>query len=114
MKVVSGDPKAQVYGFDTGFVTHVRGWKDVRDDDRGLLWEHLVLDTLRAETGGEGLYHWRDKSGREIDFVVRRGRHPSPSILEMVSSDYAALLAQFSAAIFDLLFGPGLEGLVEF
>ncbi len=66
--------RPKVYGFDTGFVTHVRGWKDVRDEDRGLLWEHLVLDALRAETGGEGLYHWRDKSGREIDFVVRRGR----------------------------------------
>jgi hypothetical protein len=66
--------RPKVYGFDTGFVTYVRGWKDIRDDDRGLLWEHLVLDTLRAETGGEGLYHWRDKSGREVDFVVRRGR----------------------------------------
>jgi predicted AAA+ superfamily ATPase len=66
--------RPKVYGFDTGFVTYVRGWKDIRDDDRGLLWEHLVLDTLRAKTGGEGLYHWRDKSGREVDFVVRRGR----------------------------------------
>jgi predicted AAA+ superfamily ATPase len=66
--------RPKVYGFDTGFVTYVRGWKDIRDDDRGLLWEHLVLDTLRAETGGDGLYHWRDKSGREVDFIVRRGR----------------------------------------
>jgi predicted AAA+ superfamily ATPase len=65
-------PKA--YGFDTGFVTFVRGWKDIRSDDRGILWEHLVLDTLRAATGGEGLQFWRDKSGREVDFVVRRGR----------------------------------------
>jgi uncharacterized protein len=39
-----------------------------------LLWEHLVLDTLRAKTEGEGLFYWRDKSGREVDFVVRRGR----------------------------------------
>lgn len=62
-----------VYGFDTGFVTYVRGWKDIRDEDRGLLWEHLVLDVLRAETGGEGLHFWRDKSGREVDFVLRRG-----------------------------------------
>lgn len=66
--------RPKVYGFDTGFVTHARGWKDIRDEDRGLLWEHLVLDTLRAATGGEGLFYWRDKSGREVDFVVRRGR----------------------------------------
>lgn len=65
-------PKA--YGFDTGFVTFVRGWTDIRDDDRGLLWEHLALDVLRAATDGEGLFYWRDKSGREVDFVVRRGR----------------------------------------
>jgi predicted AAA+ superfamily ATPase len=66
--------RPKVYGFDTGFVTFARGWKDIRDDDRGLLWEHLVLDTLRGATGGEGLFFWRDKSGREVDFVVRRGR----------------------------------------
>jgi hypothetical protein len=65
-------PKA--YGFDTGFVTFVRGWRDIRDEDRDLLWEHLVLDVLRTGTGSESLYYWRDKSGREVDFVVRRGR----------------------------------------
>jgi predicted AAA+ superfamily ATPase len=66
--------RPKVYGFDTGFVSYARGWRDIRDDDRGPLWEHLVLDTLRAATGGEGLFYWRDKSGREVDFVVRRGR----------------------------------------
>lgn len=64
-------PKA--YGFDTGFVTYVRGWNDIRNDDRGLLWEHLVLDVLHSVTLGEGLFYWRDKSGREVDFVVRNG-----------------------------------------
>ncbi len=44
--------RPKVYGFDTGFVTYARGWKD----------------------GGEGLFCWRDKSGREVDFVVRRGK----------------------------------------
>lgn len=66
--------RPKVYGFDTGFVTYVRGWKDIRDDDRGLLWEHLVLDILRTATDGQGLFFWRDKSEREVDFVVRRGR----------------------------------------
>lgn len=66
--------RPKVYGFDTGFVTYARGWTEIRSDDRGLLWEHLVLDILRAATGGEGLHYWRDKSGRELDFVLRRGR----------------------------------------
>jgi hypothetical protein len=65
--------RPKVYGFDTGFVAFVRGWREIRDEDRGVLWEHLVLDVLRTATGGEGLHYWRDKSGREIDFVVRRG-----------------------------------------
>jgi predicted AAA+ superfamily ATPase len=64
--------RPKVYGFDTGFVAFARGWNEIRDDDRGLLWEHLVLDVLRATTEGEGLHFWRDKSDREIDFVVRR------------------------------------------
>ena len=65
--------RPKVYGFDTGFVSFVRGWTSVRDDDRGPLWEHLVLDVLRTVTGGSGLAYWRDKSDREIDFVVVRG-----------------------------------------
>ncbi len=64
--------RPKVYGFDTGFVAFARGWNEIRDEDRGILWEHLVLDTLRAASGGEGLHYWRDKSDREIDFVVRR------------------------------------------
>jgi uncharacterized protein len=33
----------RVYGFDTGFVAHARGWDTLRADDCGMLWEHLVL-----------------------------------------------------------------------
>jgi len=65
--------RPKVYGFDTGFVTYVRGWNEIREEDRGWLWEHLVLDCLRARTGGDGIFFWRDKSGREIDFVIPRG-----------------------------------------
>lgn len=66
--------RPKVYGFDTGFICFVRGWHEIRAEDRGILWEHLVLDVLRTATGGEGLFYWRDKSGRELDFVVRKGR----------------------------------------
>jgi len=66
--------RPRVYAFDTGFITFGRGWQGIRDDDRGLLWEHLVLDVLRIAVGDMALHYWRDKSGREIDFVVQRGQ----------------------------------------
>ena len=69
---IVGRPKC--YAFDTGFVTFERGWESIRDDDRGLLWEHLVLDTLRFRHADEDIHYWRDKSRREVDFVIRRGQ----------------------------------------
>src|SRR5438093_6250869 len=86
-------PKA--YGFDTGFVCFVRGWQDIRDEDRGALWEHLVLDLLRTATDGEGLFYWRDKSGREIDFVIKKGRdvHAVESKINPDRFETAALTA---------------------
>jgi predicted AAA+ superfamily ATPase len=63
----------KVYGFDTGFVCHVRGWEELRPEDLGLLWEHLVLDTLLSLPLPRIAY-WRDKQQREVDFVVPRGR----------------------------------------
>jgi predicted AAA+ superfamily ATPase len=62
-------PKA--YIFDTGFIAYINGWTQIDDDDRGLLWEHLVLDTLRTHFPLFNILYWRDKSGREVDFVVR-------------------------------------------
>ncbi|WP_420634268.1 ATP-binding protein [Candidatus Palauibacter sp.] len=64
--------RPKCYAFDTGFVTFERGWSCIRDDDRGVLWEHLVLDSLRFRHLDEDIFYWRDKSGREVDFVVRR------------------------------------------
>jgi predicted AAA+ superfamily ATPase len=63
--------RPKCYAFDTGFVTFVKGWDTIREDDRGYLWEHLVLDDLRTEVGDHNLFYWRDKSGREVDFVIR-------------------------------------------
>ena len=64
--------RPKCYAFDTGFVTHERGWETIRDDDRGLLWEHLVLDALLMRFAAHDVLYWQDKSRREIDFVVRR------------------------------------------
>ena len=66
--------RPKCYAFDTGFVTFEKGWESIRDDDRGLLWEHLVLDALRFRHADEDVFYWQDKSRREVDFVIRRER----------------------------------------
>lgn len=65
--------RPKCYAFDTGFVSFERGWHRIREDDRGILWEHLVLDSLRFRHPDDDIFYWRDKSGREVDFVVRKG-----------------------------------------
>ena len=62
--------RPRCYAFDTGFVTFERGW---REEDRGLLWKHLVLDALRVRFPEDGILYWRDKTRREVDFVIQRG-----------------------------------------
>lgn len=75
---ISGGGKREIvsrpkcYGFDTGFVCHEKGWTTIRSEDRGILWEHLVLDILLSHYDESAIYYWRDKSQREIDFVIRR------------------------------------------
>ncbi len=66
----------KVYGFDTGFVCYFRGWDSLRRDDHGILWEHLVLNEIFGTLQTRAVRYWRDKSRREVDFVlpVRRGR----------------------------------------
>ena len=67
----------KVYGFDTGFVCFARGWRELRQEDLGALWEHLVLDELRGWFRPDEIQYWQDKQKREIDFVIaRRGRPP--------------------------------------
>ena len=66
--------RPKCYAFDTGFVAFEKGWDSIREDDRGLLWEHLVLDSLRFHHADQDIFYWQDKSHREIDFVIRRGR----------------------------------------
>lgn len=67
----------KVFGFDTGFVCYARGWRDLRHEDLGGLWEHLVLDELRARFAPERLFYWRDKQKREVDFILaERGKPP--------------------------------------
>ncbi|MBC2602665.1 ATP-binding protein [Puniceicoccus vermicola] len=60
----------KIYAFDTGFVAHQRGWETLRPEDCGGLLEHLVLDELAASPTLREVHFWRDKQGREIDFVL--------------------------------------------
>lgn len=64
----------KVYAFDTGFVSFARGWDPLRADDFGPLWEHLVLEHLQAHFPDTPIHYWRDKVGREVDFVLSHRR----------------------------------------
>ncbi len=80
----------KVYAFDTGFVCYHKGWRDLRPQDFGLLWEHFVLNELMARLQTRRLLYWRDKRGHEIDFVwALRGAEP------------LAIECKWSAADFD-------------
>lgn len=71
----------KVYGFDTGFVCAYRGWKSLREEDRGILFEHLVLNELTAHLQMPRIRYWRSKQGQEIDFVLPgRGNEPPIAI----------------------------------
>jgi predicted AAA+ superfamily ATPase len=91
-------PKA--YAFDTGFVSYYRGWDSLRSEDRGLLWEHLVLNELHAHLGRGPVRYWRTKGGLEVDFViVRPGRPPVAVECKWSSKDFdPAGLRSFRAA----------------
>jgi hypothetical protein len=65
----------KLYAFDTGFVSFARGWDPLRPDDLGILWEHIVLEHLQAHFPDTPVRYWRDKSGREVDFVFAQRRN---------------------------------------
>jgi len=75
---ITHQPKG--YGFDTGFVAFLNGWNTLRGSERGLLWEHLVIDSLRTFIPDHDLYYWRDKSGREVDFVIKANNNKTIAI----------------------------------
>ena len=66
-KEIVSAPK--IYSFDTGFTYFFKGWKELREDDLGLLWEELVLNEIISIIEDKP-YYWRDKFGHEIDFVL--------------------------------------------
>jgi predicted AAA+ superfamily ATPase len=79
--------RPKCYAFDTGFVTSMKGWDSLREEDRGILWEHLVLDILRVGAGDGSLGFWRDSAGHEVDFVVRGSGQEAHAVECKVSPD---------------------------
>lgn len=75
---ITSAPK--VYAFDTGFACYFRGWTELRQTDRGGLWEHLVLNELMANLQSRGVGYWRTKQGREIDFILPQRNGQSHTI----------------------------------
>jgi len=79
----------KVYGFDTGFVCYHRGWHDLRREDMGALWDHIVLNELHGRLQTRDIRYWRDKRGHEVDFVIApRGGSPTAIECKMTASDF--------------------------
>ncbi len=72
----------RVYGFDTGFVCHMRNWKQLRPEDYGFLWEHIVLNELKGHFQYDKINYWRDKSDHEVDFILFKNRDKIPIAIE--------------------------------
>jgi predicted AAA+ superfamily ATPase len=65
----------KTYAFDTGMVCYAKNWRKLRVDDKGLLWEHCVLNELQGHLQTRNIFYWRDKNQHEIDFIYLKGRH---------------------------------------
>lgn len=63
----------KVHTFDTGFLSFARGWDPLRQEDPGQLREQLMLEHLQAHFPYTPACYWRDKQGREVNFVPARG-----------------------------------------
>ncbi len=70
----------KIYGFDTGFISFMKGWDSLRTEDCGHLWEHLVLNELQAVRQDRNILYWRDKAGHEIDFILLKSRQKPVTI----------------------------------
>ena len=77
----------RIYAYDTGLVAHIRGWERIREEDRGYLWEHLVLDELQTMFSSRLLHYWRDKSQHEIDFVVEHSQGRVDAVEAKINPD---------------------------
>lgn len=72
----------KVYGFDTGFVCHSKGISELRMEDYGFMWEHCILNEMHGNLQTRAINYWRNKSGHEVDFVIRNKKNNSITAIE--------------------------------
>ena len=73
----------KIYGFDTGFVAYAKGWGELRAEDMGFMWEHIVLNEIQAHLQSRKIHYWRDKQEREVDFIIpHRSRENKVTAIE--------------------------------
>lgn len=72
----------KVYGFDTGFVSYVKGRTEMRAEDLGFMWEHCILNELHGRLQTRSINYWRDKREHEMDFVVRNRTNDTLDAIE--------------------------------
>lgn len=83
----------KVYGFDTGFVSYVKGRNELRAEDLGFMWEHCILNEMHAHLQTRSINYWRDKREHEIDFVVHN----------RVNNTLDAIECKFNSSMDDLV-----------
>ncbi len=86
----------KVYSFDTGFSCYAKGWRELRTEDSGVLWEHCVLNELQGQLQTRKINYWRDKQGHEIDFVLRHARNNFLTAIECKFTNLSSNLGQSS------------------
>lgn len=69
----------KVYAFDTGFVATANHWRELHEGEKGILWEHVVLNEIQATLQLRTVQYWREKNGHEVDFILA-GRGDIPTI----------------------------------
>jgi len=72
----------KIYGLDTGFICYAKGWRELRKEDTGLLWEQCVLNEIHGKLQTRAIRYWRSKKGHELDFVIPTRGDNSISAIE--------------------------------
>jgi len=70
----------KIYSIDTGIVNAITLESK---ENRGRLYESIVFLHLHREKQkypGMGIYYWKDREGREVDFVITDGLKPQKLI----------------------------------
>lgn len=78
----------KVYAFDTGFISFYRGWKELRPEDMGILWEHYVLNEIIGRLQRRDVRYWRDKRHHEVDFILQKKEKVLTAIECKMSADH--------------------------